>query len=178
MMPDPKHFTRVMKAMGVKKSQTLVIYETGGGWFATRAAFMMKAFGHSEVYVLDGGFKKWQSEGRKVISNDESTWEADFDYNLDDQQIYNYAKVKDILADGSVQLIEARPPPAIQASGAIEGAISVPGPACLAEDGTMKSKEALTELFESKGVDISKPMAFSCGTGMLASFVHAAAVKA
>ena len=48
----------------------------------------------------------------------------------------------------------------------------------LAGDGTIKSAEELRELFESKGVDVSKPMAFSCAAGILSSLSYACATKA
>ena len=67
MMPDRAHFVRMMKSLDVRKSQTVVIYEDGKGWFATRAAFMLKAFGHPKVHLLDGNFAKWVSEGRAVV---------------------------------------------------------------------------------------------------------------
>ena len=69
MMPKKEHFIRMMKALNVRKSMTVVCYETGKGWFASRAAFMLKSFGHPKVYILDGNFKKWQSEGRAVESD-------------------------------------------------------------------------------------------------------------
>ena len=84
----------MMMTMGIKKSQTVVIYESGKGWFATRAAMVLKVFGHPEVYVLDGGLAKWTSEGRKVESDKVDTWEADFDYTLDSEQIFTYERVK------------------------------------------------------------------------------------
>lgn len=59
----------MMKSLNVRKSMTVVCYETGKGWFASRAAFMLKSFGHPKVYILDGNFKKWQTEGRAVQSD-------------------------------------------------------------------------------------------------------------
>jgi 3-mercaptopyruvate sulfurtransferase SseA len=62
-----------------------VVYETGKGWFASRAAFMLKAYGHPQVYILDGNFGKWKSEGRAIESDagsDEATYSADFTYEL------------------------------------------------------------------------------------------------
>ena len=48
----------------------------------------------------------------------------------------------------------------------------------LSPDGTTKSAEELKALFESNGVDVSKPMAFTCTAGILCSFSYACAVKA
>ena len=84
MMPNKRHFIHMMKALGIRKSQTVVIYETGKGWFAARAAFMLKAYGHPSVYLLDGNFAKWIKEGRATDSDDiDDTFAEDFAYELD-----------------------------------------------------------------------------------------------
>lgn len=54
----------------------------------------------------------------------------------------------------------------------------VSSPTMLTEDGTVKSADSIRELFVTKGVDPSKPMAFSCGAGVMASFGLACARKA
>ena len=59
MMPKKELFIAMMKALDVRKSQTVVVYDNGKGWFASRAAFMIKAFGHPQVFILDGNFAKW-----------------------------------------------------------------------------------------------------------------------
>ena len=81
-----------MKNLQVKKSMTVVVYDHMRGFFATRAAFMLKAFGHPKVYVLDGNFAKWQKEGRPVESDisDDCDYEAMFDYNLIDGSVITY----------------------------------------------------------------------------------------
>lgn len=82
-IPSEAHFTKMMVTLGIKKSQTIVIYETGNGWFATRAAFVMRIHGHPNVHILDGGFKKWQAEENTVEKDEDADYEADFDYNLE-----------------------------------------------------------------------------------------------
>ena len=54
MMPSQEWFIKIMKTLNVSKAHTVVVYETGGGWFANRAAFMFRAMGHPNVRVLDG----------------------------------------------------------------------------------------------------------------------------
>ena len=85
MMPTAGHFTKMMGHLGIKKSQTVVIYEHGQGWFATRAAMVLRSYGHPRVHVLDGGFNKWKAAGNEVQQDEggEDAYDADFDYNLD-----------------------------------------------------------------------------------------------
>ena len=179
MMPPQAHFVRMMKALDVRKSQTVVVYETGKGWFASRAAFMLKAYGHPKVYILDGNFVKWRKEGRAIESDGrDDQFVSDFDYTLNSDNILSYERVKEISADGSIQIVDNRPPPSIESTGSIPGAKNVPGPAMLTAEGTTKSPQELKELFESKGVDVTKPMAFTCAAGVLSSLSYACAVKA
>lgn len=113
MMPDAGHFTRMMKALNVRKSHTVVVYETGKGWFASRAAFMLKAFGHPKVFILDGNLAKWQKEGRAVESDGDdadASYDADFEYALNTDNMLSYERIREVEADGSIQIIEARPP--------------------------------------------------------------------
>ena len=61
---------------------TVVIYDTARGFFATRASFMLKAFGHPKVYVLDGGFAKWKKEGHAIESDvSESEFDQAYEYS-------------------------------------------------------------------------------------------------
>ena len=53
MMPSNEHFVRMMKTLNIRKSMTVVIYDTKNSFFASRAAFMLQSFGHekfSKVY--------------------------------------------------------------------------------------------------------------------------------
>lgn len=102
MMPPEQAFTRMMKAMDIRKSQTVVFYESGKGWFATRAAFVLRAFGHENVYVLDGGLAKWTQEGKPVEEGSTQNWDSDFSYKLQGEKIYSYEQVKQAEASGEV----------------------------------------------------------------------------
>lgn len=170
----------MMATLGVKKSQTLVIYEHGNGWFATRAAFVLRIYGHPNVHVLDGGFKKWQSDGNAVETdaNAAEGYEEDFDYNLDADQVYTYERMKEAIGDDSVQIIEQRPAALVDQTGTFEGALHVPAPACLSAEGGTLSADEIRALFTEKGVDVTKPMVFTCRSGMTASMGLACALKA
>ena len=66
----------------------------------------------------------------------------------------------------------------MHAAGSIPSAINVPAPQMVSEDGTVKTREELRELFTSKGVDLSKPVAIHCQVGVMATFGFSAAEKA
>lgn len=179
MMPNKDHFIRMMKSLDVRKSQTVVIYETGKGWFATRAAFMLRTFGHPKVLVLDGNFAKWQKEGHPTEGlGQDGSFAEEFDFKLNADSLVSYERVKQIEADGSAQIVDNRPAPSLESAGKIPGSFNVPGPQMLSADGTSKSAEELKQLFESKGIDCEKPMVFTCMAGVLSSLAFACGTKA
>jgi thiosulfate/3-mercaptopyruvate sulfurtransferase len=66
MMPPAQQFGEAMGALGVGNDSLVVCYATANHWWATRLWWMLRAFGHDKVAVLNGGFQKWQAEGRPI----------------------------------------------------------------------------------------------------------------
>lgn len=89
MLPDLKYFKDCMKLLKVKLSDRVVLYNTNGTLEATRAYFMFTAFGHKNVSILNGGLKKWTTEGRKTETCPNAGEESDYDYKLNEELVRN-----------------------------------------------------------------------------------------
>ena len=92
----------MMKALNVSKAHTVVVYETGQGWFANRAAFMFRAMGHPNVKVLDGQFAKWTKEGKPTESDSKPAEEADFAYTYSGDDVLSFEQIQKAVEDKSV----------------------------------------------------------------------------
>ena len=57
-----------MARLGIGDDTQVVTYATANHWWATRLWWMLRVFGHDKAAVLDGGFQKWQREGRPTQS--------------------------------------------------------------------------------------------------------------
>jgi thiosulfate/3-mercaptopyruvate sulfurtransferase len=68
MLPGKELFAQAMSRLGVGDDTLVVTYSTGNHWWATRMWWMLRVFGHDRAAVLDGGFQKWQKEGRPTES--------------------------------------------------------------------------------------------------------------
>ena len=68
MAPPVEKFMSRMRAMGVGAGHQVVIYDGAGIFSAPRVWWLFKLMGQDDVAVLDGGFPKWQAEGRPVES--------------------------------------------------------------------------------------------------------------
>lgn len=63
-LPSEKQFGQAMSQKGVNRSSFVVLYSAQHPMWATRVWWMLRAFGHDDVVVMDGGWDKWVAEGR------------------------------------------------------------------------------------------------------------------
>ena len=66
MLPTPSRFERVMSRKGIGNVHDVVVYSRGINYWATRLFLMFHTFGFEKVRVLNGGYDKWRSEGRRL----------------------------------------------------------------------------------------------------------------
>lgn len=59
-----------MKALNVRKSDYIVVYDKIGKVSAPRAYWILKTFGLQNVAILNGAFSKWVAEGRHTEDGD------------------------------------------------------------------------------------------------------------
>lgn len=95
MLPSESVFIDEMKKLDVRTSDIVVVYDTQMGHWAARGWWMLHAYGHKNVFFLDGGIKKWQAEGLEV-SKEAEKFElegGEFNYKLDESTVTNLEKV-------------------------------------------------------------------------------------
>lgn len=168
-----------MKALRIKRSTRVVLYDSKPGYIyqATRAYFMLRAFGHTNVSVLNGGLTKWMAESRQVESTPQSA--EDYDYKLDSSLITSYEQIRELekaisAKESDTQILDVRVESAYQA-GKIEHAQNVFWKQVLNEQtGTVKTPEQIREVLTTAGIDLTRPLIASCNSGMTATFMVAA----
>ena len=65
MMPPAEHLARAFGRHGLGDGARVVLYSVGTMMWATRFWWMLRALGFDGAAVLDGGFDRWQAEGRR-----------------------------------------------------------------------------------------------------------------
>lgn len=65
-LPRPEQFAALMERAGIGNNTTVVIYDDQGGRMAARLWYVLNAFGHSRVRLVNGGWQKWLAEKRPV----------------------------------------------------------------------------------------------------------------
>ena len=68
--PSEEQVGRAMGAAGIGPGVRVVAYDDASGSVAARLWYLLRAHGHDDVAVLDGGFAKWTAEGREVSTDE------------------------------------------------------------------------------------------------------------
>ncbi|MBL0938938.1 MAG: 3-mercaptopyruvate sulfurtransferase [Gemmatimonadaceae bacterium] len=180
--PSPDTLAARLGALGVGSDHAVVVYDGSGQHFsAPRVWWMLHTLGHTRVTVLDGGFPKWQREGRPVTADISPIAPATFVPQLDASRWRNLENMRANLSSHAEQVVDARSagrftaeeaePRAGVRGGHIPGARNVHYASLVNADGTMLDAEALRSRFANQGVDLTAPIVASCGSGITASAV-------
>ena len=180
MVPAPEVFADAVGKMGISDTDTIVIYDGIGMFASPRAWWLFRAMGAKDVYVLDGGLDGWKREGRPVTSDLPEPAPAVFRTHFDPSRVTSLEDMKAIVAEGRIQIADARGPgrfagtdPEPRAglrSGHMPGAKNMPATA-LTEGGRLKSLPALRAALEGAGIDLARPVVTSCGSGITAAII-------
>ena len=180
MLPTPETFAASVGALGVSADDHIVVYDTAGLFSAARVWWMLRTMGASRVQVLDGGLPKWLAEGRSVTADSVHPVTATFTPSFEPDAVVDAEQVQAAL-NVEAQVVDARgaprfrgeaaePRPGVRA-GHMPGAINLPYNRLLNDDGTLKLGEALAQAFADAGVDVSKPVITTCGSGVTAAIL-------
>src|SRR5947209_8785781 len=172
---------RLLGGAGVDNNTTVVRYGDNNNWFAAWALWILKYYGHNDVRLLDGGRVKWLADKRE-ITTEVPTYEAKT-YHAG-EPVTDIRAFRDQifpkLGQAGVALVDVRSPgeysgellaPAnlpqegAQRGGHIPGAANIPWGTAVREDGTFKSADELSAIYEGKGVTPDKEIIAYCRIG-------------
>jgi thiosulfate/3-mercaptopyruvate sulfurtransferase len=171
-----------LRAAGVEKDSTIVIYGDHNNWFAAWGAWVLDVYGlGAQVKLLDGGRKLWEARGLPV--NADVPNPAASTITLSERNEGLRARLVDVLAvaEGRSEgnLVDIRSPDEYAGkifapegvkelsirAGHVPGAVNVPWGTIVNEDGTFKPVEEIRSIYAGKGVDGSKPVITYCRIG-------------
>lgn len=184
MAPPAEKFMSRLRAMGVGDGHQVVVYDGSGLSSAARVWWMFRLMGQNDVAVLDGGFPKWQAEGREIEDLPPVIRDRHMTVRVQNHLVRDVTQVSAAAKLGDHAIIDARaagrfrgeapePRPGLR-SGHIPGSHSVPFTALLNGDGTMKTPDETRAVFEAAGVDLTKPAITTCGSGVTAAILSLA----
>ena len=176
---NKEQFEALLSAKGISNDDTVVLYGGNNNWFAAYAYWYFTLYGHNDVKLLDGGRKKWELDGRELSKDEVSRPSTEYVAKEQDHSIRAF-RDEVVASIGSKNLLDIRSPdeysgkllaPAhlpqeqSQRPGHIPGAVNVPWSRTANEDGTFKSDEEITAIYDEVGLDESKATIAYCRIG-------------
>lgn len=178
MLPPPEKFASRVRKLGIGDGNRIVIYDGQGMMSAARVWWMFRIFGAREVAILDGGLPKWLAEGHPVEDGPVQLQERHFTARLDNTRVRGKDQMLRNLQSKREQMLDARSAGRFNATdpeiwpgrraGHIPGAHNLPYDQLLNADKTFKTAEGLGALYRKAGIDVTKPVVTSCGSGITA----------
>ncbi|WP_306118313.1 MULTISPECIES: 3-mercaptopyruvate sulfurtransferase [unclassified Roseitalea] len=182
-LPAPSVFEQHASAMGIARTDTIVVYDGPGMFTAPRVWWMFRIMGADSVFVLDGGFDNWQAQGRPVTDAPTRTAGTAFVPHCNARAIVTFNAMRQIVDDRSAQIADARgpgrfagtepEPRAGMRAGHMPGARNVPFGE-LSDNGYLKDLDGLRAVFERAGIDLDEPVVTTCGSGVTAAVINLA----
>ena len=180
MLPPPDVFSLHMARLGISNGDKVVVYDGAGLFSAPRVWWTLRIFGMQDVFVLDGGFPKWRAEGKPVEAGMVTREPTHFSATFNEAMVANLERIKKTLVDRSAQVVDARsaarfrgeapePRPGVR-SGHMPGSLNLPS-GKLVEDGALASPQKITAAASEAGIDPSRPVITSCGSGVTAAIL-------
>ncbi len=184
MLPSAEHFSEVLSTHGIGNDHFIVCYDGAGLFSAARLWWMCRAMGHDQAAVLNGGFPKWQREGRSISAEKPSRPTAIFKATLKPDMVADADHVAGQLSNEDFQIADARgaprffarepePRPGIR-GGHIPGSANIPYKSLLSETGELLDGDRLKSVFQAAGLNPQAPITATCGSGVTAAIIRLA----
>lgn len=187
MMPEADFFQEEARKLGINSDSVIVVYDDVGLYSSPRAWWMLRAMGHEQVAVLDGGLRAWIAAGFPTAA----TLQTDppignFKASYSEEAFCDFSVVLSSLDAPGCVILDAR------SSGRFYGTIPEPRPGIrgghmpnarnlpfseLLDEGKMKPVADLEKIF-SKFITNDKRLITSCGSGLTACVLTLAAYLA
>jgi thiosulfate/3-mercaptopyruvate sulfurtransferase len=180
MLPSTADFAAAAGKLGVSDRDTIIAYDGHGIFSSPRVWFTFRLFGADNVFVLEGGLPKWTAEGRALESGPVTRPAKTFSARRRGDIVASLAQLRQALAAGSAQIVDARSPERFRGEAAeprpgvrcghIPGSYNVPSTA-IVKDGRLVPRAELRQAFAAGGVDLDRPIITSCGSGVSAAIL-------
>ncbi len=178
-MPPAEHLARAFGRHGLGDGTRVVLYSIGSMMWATRVWWMLRSLGFDGAAVLDGGFDRWQAEGRPIeVGEPKGYPPASFTPRARPGRFVDKTAVRAAIGDPRTVTVNALGPQfhrGLEPSrygrpGRVPGSVNVPA-ASLVDPASKRfvSPAAALASFAAAGIAPDKHVIAYCGGGISAT---------
>jgi thiosulfate/3-mercaptopyruvate sulfurtransferase len=181
-LPSGQALQAAARRWGLSDGESVVVYDDWNRAGSSRAWWVLRAAGLTNVRILDGGLAAWRAVGGAIESGGVAPRPGNITVAYEDLYAGAMPTLTAEQAPGADVLIDARAPeryrgesePVDATAGHIPGARNLPSTALLSEFGLFRDDDGLAQLFRERGVGTDVQPGVYCGSGVTASVVVAA----
>ena len=171
----------LLSSSGISPVDTVILYGDSNNWFAAWAFWQLKVYGHADVRLMDGGRKKWEAEGRPLVTELPDVTPTEYVAKEADNSLRAFLPdMKARTRGAEIEMVDVRSPaefsgeilapPGLpetcQRGGHIPGASNIPwSKAVHDEDGTFRPHDELATIYRNAGISGNKPIVAYCRIG-------------
>ena len=181
---SPQDAEKIFGEAGIDNNTLVVVYDGGEGPLASAVWFALDFFGHKNVKVLNGGFRKWVKEGRPVTQDALKVEKKKFTATPHPEKVIALAGVKKrdkntVLADtrSFKEFIGQDLVPGAARGGHIPGAVFLEWTNFADSLETFKSADEIKKALAKKGITKDTKVITYCQVGLGRSTMMAMAMK-
>jgi len=173
--PSEAPFARAVGAAGIGPGVRVVAYDDASGSVAARLWYLLRAHGHDDVAVLDGGIGKWVAEGRPVATDEPRVEPAVFTgrlrpgFVIDKVAMVTGHRRRLVLDARAAERYRGDTEPIDPRAGHVPGARGAPWTGNVTADPVpiFRSTADLRRRYEALGATGEEPIVY-CGSGVTA----------
>ena len=178
-LPDFNTLIEQIQAWGISNETQVIAYDDAGGTYASRLWWLLRALGHTDVAVLEGGIPAWVASGKPLDSKLPELTPGSFKPSLkrdswwDIEELQRHLMSKDcVLIDArSKERFEGTSEPIDPVAGRIPGSVNLFIADNLTTNGFFIDRDKLRNSYLKVIGDVDPDrVVHSCGSGVFACF--------
>lgn len=174
-LPTVEALQDAVRSWGISDGDRVVVYDNAKSTAASRAWWLLRYAGLSNVRVLDGAFAEWKAQGNEVETGEHTVEPGTATLSYGHLPVLDIEDAAAFPAEGV--LLDARAPeryrgetePLDPRAGHIPGALNAPSTGNVDRQGRFLPADQLRERFAEIGVQDDAPVAAYCGSGITAA---------
>lgn len=170
MLADKETIEKVLGEHGISEGSTVYVYDDSAGVYSARVWWTMKAYGHVDVKVINGGASALVEAGGKVVSD--ATVLSPVKYTakaLDQSMIVSFDEVKAASDNpGNTVIVDTRTK-AERDEGFIPGSVLYPHSRNLYSNGKFMSPRDIKLFYQDLGAKVDQEIILYCKTSFRAA---------
>ncbi len=180
--PDVDVLAEKVGALGIGPQSRVVCYSDPVSCYGEDGRFywMLSHLGHRNVSILNGGWTKWQKEGRPIErGRARSVTPAVFTVALRPELLMERVELKRRVAakEPDLAIIDARSPREV-AGGRVPGAVNIPWNGFYNADGSIKPADAIMDALKQQQIDGKREYVVYCAGGVRSAWLYSLMVEA